>query len=560
MTRWLAMALAASACAAGVWWGTNAIGGSDSHCYVGQARMFLGGRASLPPPLAFPVSWPSAAATFVPSGFVAKDAAGNGVPLCPAGLPLFMVGAIAVGGPGAWFWVVPVFGGLAVWSTYRLGVHVAGTAVGLAAAGMTLCSPTFLYQLFQPMSDVPAAALWAAALAAASTGLSSGRPAALAPIAAGGLTGLAVLVRPNLAPLAAIPFALTWWTARSRGRAGVAFALALVPGLVTVAWLQHTVYGAAWRSGYGDLGQLFSVVNVPGNLTRYLAWMHDTHTPILLAALAAPLLGPARRVSFALVAFAVGTLAAYLPYVAFESWSYTRFLLPAVPVLAVLLAGVAQAAGRRLPARAAAAATVAVALVVSWVWLDRARSWSVFEVKRIERKYPELGRYAATRLPANAVVLGAQSTGAVRYYAGKPTLSWDAIAPEWLDRVGAELEAHGLEPYLVVESFETDVFRSRFGGATNLGELDWPPRATFGRRSRSTISAIASGTCGASRGTRIGSAGRTDGAARGSRLSASGFGPGAAVTPPSLHAGLKPCATPATLPMSHGPRPYIRNR
>jgi hypothetical protein len=481
VTRWLAAALAAAAFAAGAWWGTNAVGGSDSHCYVGQARMFLDGRTSLPAPLPPPVPWPAAPATFAPSGFVAKDAAGNGVPLCPAGLPVFMVGAISVGGAGAWFWVVPAFGAIAVWSTYRLGRHVAGPAVGLAAALMTLASPTFLYQLFQPMSDVPAAALWAAALAAATAGVAGPRAAAWAPVASGLFAGLAIMVRPNLAPLAAIPLLLVWWNAPRRLRASLSFGAALVPGLVAVAWLQSAVYGAPWRSGYGDIGQLFRVANVTGNVGRYLSWMSGTHTAVLLVALAAPAVGPARRVSVALLAFVVGTLAAYLPYVPFDSWSYTRFLLPAIPVLAVLVAVTARALVWRLPERSAAVAVVLLAFVVSGVWLSRARTLAVFDVKRVERKYPELGRYVATRLPANAIVLGAQSTGAIRYYAGKPTLSWDAIDPAWLERVTAELQARGLEPYLVVESFETEMFRGRFRDTTPLGQLDWPPRATFGR-------------------------------------------------------------------------------
>ena len=31
-------------------WGAFAVGGSDSHCYAGQARMLADGRVSLPPP------------------------------------------------------------------------------------------------------------------------------------------------------------------------------------------------------------------------------------------------------------------------------------------------------------------------------------------------------------------------------------------------------------------------------------------------------------------------------------------------------------------------------
>jgi len=66
-------------------WGAFAIGGSDSHCYAGQARMFVEGRLSLAPPITLPVPWPNAAATFAPSGFAqGPDPSGGSVPLCAA--------------------------------------------------------------------------------------------------------------------------------------------------------------------------------------------------------------------------------------------------------------------------------------------------------------------------------------------------------------------------------------------------------------------------------------------------------------------------------------------
>ena len=64
------------------------------------------------------------------------------------------------------------------------------------------------------------------------------------------------MMRPNLAPLAVDP-----------GAAGVALAQprpwrpprALVPGVAGGGLLQTAIYGSPLRSGYGDLGQLFSL-------------------------------------------------------------------------------------------------------------------------------------------------------------------------------------------------------------------------------------------------------------------------------------------------------------
>jgi len=499
LETWLVAAAALAAFAAGTYWGTNAVGGSDSHCYVAQAGMYARGQAALPWPIEGVVGWSNVAATFAPSGFTAGPQPGGSVPLCPAGLPYVMMVAMWLGGPGAWFWVVPLFGAVAVWSTYRLGAHVAGDAVGVAAAWLLLCSPTFLYQLFQPMSDVPAAALWTAALALATRADNrAGEETPVPPVSAGWrlnvplrdalLTGLAsalaIVVRPNLAPLAVVPWLLVAWR---DGRVHVLraawAALVVIAGVAAVVAQQSIVYGSPLQSGYGDLGALFGWANVRPNLARYGSWLAETHGWVLAAAVAAPALVRLARWAWLLLVFAGATVAAYLPYVPFENWSYTRFLLPAIPTLTVLVAAVVRGAGDRATGRPVVATLALLGLVVAtagW-WLPTARDLSVFRVKAHERKYPELGRYVAARLPGSAVVLGAQSTGAVRYYADRPTLAWDAIEPGELDRVVDELRARGLTPFIVVESFEADAFRGRFRGQSQAGELDWPPRAVFGR-------------------------------------------------------------------------------
>ena len=81
---------------------------------------------------------------------------------------------LLAGGRDAIFLVVPLFGALLVGATYVTGSRY-GSRIGVAAAVLTAASPAFLYQVMQPMTDVPAAALWMLAVAAA-TGTSSSRP------------------------------------------------------------------------------------------------------------------------------------------------------------------------------------------------------------------------------------------------------------------------------------------------------------------------------------------------------------------------------------------------
>lgn len=106
----------------GIRWNTFAAGGSDSHCYLSQARSFAAGRTVLPEPLAAFARWPPSA--LAPMGYVPSpvhEAASVGI--CPAGLSLAMAPLVNVdvATTSAAFLVVPIFGALGVWLTYALG-------------------------------------------------------------------------------------------------------------------------------------------------------------------------------------------------------------------------------------------------------------------------------------------------------------------------------------------------------------------------------------------------------------------------------------------------------
>src|SRR5262245_43794192 len=115
------------------------------------------------------------------------------VPQYPPGLPLMMAAARLVGGQCAMFWIVPLCGGALVLATYAMGVRIGRPAIGLAAAWIVATSPAMLFMLMAPMSDVPAAAAWAGAIACVRGDRAGGAAAALA-----------ILIRPHLAPLAGV--------------------------------------------------------------------------------------------------------------------------------------------------------------------------------------------------------------------------------------------------------------------------------------------------------------------------------------------------------------------
>jgi hypothetical protein len=68
--------------------------------------------------------------------------------------------------------------------------------------------------------------------------------------------------------------------------------VAVVPFGLVVLWLNGQIYGSPFRTGYGQLGQLFGFAALVVNAPRYLSWLVETHTPFPLLAFAAPFILP----------------------------------------------------------------------------------------------------------------------------------------------------------------------------------------------------------------------------------------------------------------------------
>jgi len=329
-----ALTLAVALAAAGILAGGKAVGGADSYGYASQAELWLKGRPVIDLSFAKDVPWLAQRASFKPLGYHAVGPS-DGYTIGPtyaAGLPLLLAAGKLVGGQAGLFWVVPLFGGLLVLATYGIGRRLGMPTAGLVAAWLTATSPTVVYMSLVVMSDVPTAAVWAAAWWAA---LGSTRRSALA---AGLLAGLAIMIRPNLAPLAAL-LGLRYAFDRLRGAAP--YVAGLIPGVAFVALFNAVVYGSPLRSGYGDLSSLFDRHHTLTNAGHYLLWLAQSQTPLAIAGLVllfAPVARlwprvPDRRVLIAMAGFVAVLWAMYFPYLVFDSWWYLRFLLPSWPFI-----------------------------------------------------------------------------------------------------------------------------------------------------------------------------------------------------------------------------------
>jgi hypothetical protein len=480
--RVLAGAAAVWTIAAALLFGTFAVGGADSYGYAGQARLMLRGRLTDTIPLDPAFRWPDARASLIPLGFTGGGAAQVIAPRYPPGLPLLMVPFAGLSAQAIYL-VVPLCGVLAVWCIYRLGAGLGDPLAGGAAALLLSASPTFLYQLVQPMGDVPVTACWLAALVAASraTNASAG--------AAGALTSLAIAIRPNLAPLAVVILVLAMGGRPERGfRRAAMFVAALAPGLVALGWVQHVRYGSIVGSGYGRIEEGFSVHNVLPNLARYPRWLTETHTIYIWLGALAPLWVLRWRrtapplLAWTMVVLALAVWAAYLPYVYFQprEWFYTRFLLPGIAIMLLFASLISLTVVRTFPAamRFPAGALLLGGLLAACIHAAAVRQ--VFDLRAQERKYPDAGAFARERLPREAFILAAQHSGSLRYYASRPTLRWDVLAAAHLDEAIADLRAAGYQPFAVLDADEDAAFRSKFEGAGQREVQTLRPLAVLG--------------------------------------------------------------------------------
>jgi 4-amino-4-deoxy-L-arabinose transferase-like glycosyltransferase len=458
--------------------------GSDAFGYVSQAHMWATGTLRQPQPLMAEL------AAFVPPEAMAPLAYRPAqheaaiVPVTSPGLPMLMAVAEIVVGPQAVFAVVPLLAALAVWATYLLGCGLSGRWTGVAAAALLASSPAFLFQLTSsPMSDIPASAFWALSLAAAlraggtmpndadrSSRRRAGSTSTWFALGSGAAAGMAILIRANLAPVAIVPAAMVVWNSPRRWRSGLMFSLAVIPAAGFIAWLYTYWYGSPLNSGYGSLDALYSAANIAPNLSRYSRWLLESQTPLVLAAVIAPILVRRRMAAAALLAFTAAVLCSYLLYFPFDVWWYLRFLLPAYPALLVLTAGALLAVSRRLPTQLRSLVTVALLMVVANRTIAYAAARATFDTGG-EQKYAITGRYVADHLPANAVIFCEQHSGSLRYYANRTTIRYGGVPVDHLEGAVAELDRLGYRPYLVVEDWEEEVFRQRFAGRGVLDAL-----------------------------------------------------------------------------------------
>ncbi len=473
--------------------------GADAYGYVSQAHLWAAGNLIQHEPLSIRAPWSEPEWTFSPLGYRPGLQRGTIVPTYPPGLPLLMTGLLVLFGRDGPFFVVPLLGGLTIVAAFLIGRRVAGEVCGLATAALLLTSPVFLFQLKEPMSDVPVTAWWLLALLLAS------RSTPWLIFSGGLAASAAILTRPNLVPLAAVLGMLVLLYSakelRSRILNACLFSAAVAPGCIAVAVVNAKLYGSPFSSGYGGMSALFSIDYLWTNLSQYLRWLLDMETPfILLAPVGWFLLRrredshddarfrPKGRLSSLFVAFAVTLYACYAVYVPFDNWTFLRFLLPAISLLLLLCALTVCDLGERLHSFLARFLVVAC-FVVFLAW--RFDMTGLKPPRPHDRRFAVIGEYVQDHLPSNAIVFSILHSGSIRYYSGRPTLRWDLLPADWLDRSVVFLTSVGYQPFLLIEdNWERTQFIQRFSGHSKIGALGLTPVATYYGGTRADLYAL----------------------------------------------------------------------
>jgi hypothetical protein len=481
--RFISLALALGTFIVGCRWGTDVAAGSDSYGYLSQADLWRAGHLKIDQSAFQP--WPYDEWTLTPLGYRPGSDRNTIVPTYPPGLPLLVAASEAVIGPRGRSVLVPFFGALTVWLTFFLGTLLVDEIVGLLACLLMAVSPAFLYHIMWPMSDVPATAAWALALAFALL---------RRPWLSGTLVGAALAIRPNLLLLTVGVglIAMSRFSTTSREERALVFerkslglfVLGIVPAAVGVALFNTRLYGAPWNFGYPE--GLFSSRNVWPNAIQYSRWLVQTQTPFLLLAIP-PLLsrrfalantwiqGPAVRTG--LWSFLAAIAVSYLPYsrFGFDEWPYVRFMLPGIPLLLIAALGCLRSAKEHFaPPYSVVLLTFVVPLVFAWE-LTAAKSLGAFTIGSDLEHGVVVARDVSELTPEGSVLFSMFHSGSARYYGNRMTVRYDWLPEDALDSAVDILSTRGLRSYFLLESWEIELARQRFGAHSAAGRFDQPP-------------------------------------------------------------------------------------
>ncbi len=415
-----------------------AVGGSDSSGYASVARALLSDHLvqEVAPlrQLGLPAEF---APYFIPLGHAPGPRPGTMSSFYPVGWPLHLAAAATLAGwKNGPFIVSPLLAVLCLVLMYLVGIEL-GLSRGLAATGSFLLAvcPVFVYLALQPMSDI-AATFWS--LLAVLAALRSGRQQPWA-VVAGAAFGVAFLVRPtNVLLLAPLLLSL-----RLKPRTLLYFLLGGAPLALVFLIYNQAAYGHPLRTGYGaiQLQDAIALHYFPARFRHYVYWLAMMMSPLPLVGWLLTAFN--RRIEWRRRALLIGWFAAfflfYCCYEIYNEWWYTRFLLPGIPALIIgllltaqtLAANVADRLTSERRRQAWRAAVICVLLIIPAIFAQQIlRRFAILSLGATDYVHARSCRWADRQLPAQALVVSMEMSGALKFYTGRPIARWDYLLPE----------------------------------------------------------------------------------------------------------------------------------
>jgi hypothetical protein len=487
LSKYTALLVAAIAIGVTTRYGAFVPWGTDTGAYISQAESWAKSELFTPASFLFWTPWSLDAMAESPLGHRPGPVRGTIIGVYPLGFPLLLAASLKLAGSLAPYVVNPLFLGLLAWCAYVLASELSTGWAGAAASVLIAATPVALSNALMPMSDIPATALWMVSF------IFSLRPGAGAAMTAGLSTAMAIMVRPNLAPLGAI-LALVILASDGplRGRLAcvIVYAAFAAIGPALVLWSHAVLYGDPFSAGYVGWEGFFNRERIPANARFYPGLLIELHTALVLAGvLTIPLAlrrareNAAQRRAAIIAAASLGIIIVnyllYLPYLTYEGWYWLRFMLPGLTVLFALFAAFVDWCRLHVAARSRLAAAVMVVPILYVAWHPQSQLQWVFTGNGMALRLALMGRYLREALPENAVVLTYLHSGAVAVYPGRPILRLDMVPPERLDTIIDDLRRHAYHPVFVLDrAFDGPYFRDRFTPSKYV-RLDWPARAEF---------------------------------------------------------------------------------
>jgi hypothetical protein len=333
----------------------------------------------------------------------------------------------------------------------------------IGGAAILAVNPDFVFQALQPMSDVPATCWSLAGILCARRSRADSRYAVFAGFAFGG----AALVRPTSILL--LPALIVFLGFDLRRLA--TFCFGGLPAFAFFIVYNVAAFGAAFRTGYAEAGLVsaFTWSNFPPRFLHYSHWLSATLTIAIPLAWIACLVerNIARRDRVALGIWFLAAFVFYCFYGPYDSWTFLRFLLPAMPALILGFFLWSQFAADRIaastPFSAAGLLAMAAAAIVVFE-IRQIRTLHVRDVIAGQSQYPDGCAWATRKLPANAFLVTMQLSGSVRYYTTFPNLRWDGIDPERESLVLGAIDRSHRPVYALLFPFEETEVPKRLPG------------------------------------------------------------------------------------------------